>query len=115
MDKDTMTTLLEEEGVSGISDIAALASLGNSLVNEITKNLNVEKAILDLDEEVHRCMDDNSGTESQAESSAHASYVNNQGLQAQVACILAGYGVAEGQERICQAVGLHLTNLLPGR
>ena len=106
MSKDLILEHLETEGVSAPADREAMATLGSALVEEVELRgkAGVEAAIIELDEVVHSVMDEYSGSESEAEMSAHGSRINNEGLPAQVACVLGAYGVVRGEEQIRAAL-----------
>lgn len=98
------------------TDLTDRADAATILLSEIRERGEpfVQRSILEMDELVHECMDETSGSESRAETSAHASRINNEGVAAQIACILAGHGADEGATLIREGVGLPLPSRNPG-
>lgn len=97
-------------------DIQEMAEAGTAILLEIRGRGEafIQNAVLEMDELVHTGMEEGSGAESEAEVSAHASRINNEGIEAQVAFIVSGNGATEGPELIREALGLGASPT-PGR
>jgi succinyl-CoA synthetase beta subunit len=106
-----------EPGAAGFDDLAAA---GAALADEIVARGQsaIDGAALALDELVHDCAGDGGAEKANQcgdaedqekaldEASRSASDINNGGLAGQIACILAGNGLEDGERLIRAAAGL---------